>query len=357
MIEKCLQTVQLKNFRCFEFIELNFNEPLILIHGKNGSGKTSLLEALHYLCYLRSFRTHIPRDLTRFGSNGFFIKATFNDQEIKVGCVGSKRHIKINQKAISSYQELRQSYRMVTVTEDDIGLVKAGPDKRRTFLDHALLLHKPKLLVLFRAYKSVLENRNALLQNPSSTYDELEIWTKTLWEKTKAIQQERSAYLAHLQTTLDTHVQTQWEGRTLSLLYRPRKIKADTPWSTFLQEWKDGFLKDERFYRRSLFGAHLDDIAIIFNEKNARLYSSRGQQKLIVLLIKIAQVELLMKEQGSTTFLIDDFMTDFDDVIMDKLITLFLELNTQLLFTTPSDKGIDTQLLKKRGAQQIKLSN
>ena len=110
-----LNRLTIKNFRCFTDFVVDLSAPLILIEGANGSGKTSLLEAMHYACYLRSFRTHSPRDLICFGQNTFFIKADFSDevsggtsesQELHIGFSGKKRLVKLNQKAVGSYKEL-----------------------------------------------------------------------------------------------------------------------------------------------------------------------------------------------------------------------------------------------------------
>lgn len=355
MIEKCLESLQLKNFRCFESVEFHFQKPIILIQGTNGSGKTSLLEALHYLCYLRSFRTHVPREMTRFGAEGFFIKAIYNDQEIKVGCVGNKRHVRIDQKNIESYHELRKVYRIVTVTDDDLGLIKEGPDKRRAFLDHALLLYNPELLSLFQNYKHILESRNALLHRFERNKEELEIWTKQLWELTQKVQHERILFLEELRTALENPLTKHWQDRSLILEYSTKKRSSESTWQEFYTHWTTTLIKDEYFYKRSLFGTHLDDVIITFDGKPAKLYSSRGQQKLIVFLIKMAQISLLIKKQGSAIFLLDDFMSDFDEQTMHKLINACSELKTQLIFTTPTSNGIDSQILLNHDTQIIKL--
>lgn len=357
MTQRCLQKVSLKGFRCFESVEFDLDGPLILIQGLNGSGKTSLLEALHYLCYLRSFRTHLPRDLIRFGAEGFFIQATFNDQDIKIGCSQNKRHIKINQKRVTSYKELREHYRVVTVTEDDLGLVKGGPEKRRTFLDHAVLLSNPGFLPEFKKFKSILENRNALLQQFSPDREELEIWTKKLWEQTLVIQNERQLFLTELQQTCSDYLKEYWHGSyKIELTYVPKKTHGTQSWQEFLLFWKESILGQEFRFRRTLFGAHLDDLRISFQGKPARLYSSRGQQKLIVLLIKLAQVKKLLLEQGSTSFLLDDFIADFDSGVMKKLILACLDLNTQLIFTSPTSDGPDSVYLKGRGAKHFTIT-
>ncbi len=357
-MEPCLQKLELKRFRCFDQATFDFDGPLILLEGINGSGKTSLFEALHYICYLRSFRTSSPKDLVQFGQTGFFIKALFNNQEIKIGYSNNKRHIKVDQQVISSYEQLREHYRIVSVTEDDLCIVKNSPDKRRDFLDHALLLFNPKLLSIFKSFKIILDNRNALLHQIHPNQDELEIWTKKLWQQTIIIQEYRKTFIEQLQTICDKSLLEQWDGAyQLQFTYQPKKTDNSHEWELFYQNWQMSIQGEERRFKRSLFGAHLDDFSITFQNKPARLFSSRGQQKLIVLLIKIAQVKLLLEKQGSTCFLIDDFMTDFDEVSLKKIISVCMTLKTQLIFTTPIIDGIDSILLKSYGAVKIAVSS
>ena len=142
-----LERVHIKNFRCFSDIDLAFTSPIVLIQGLNGSGKTSLLEALYYVCYLRSFRTHLPKEMLQFEHSNFFIKVIFRDQnfthEIQAGFSNAKRLVKIDNKAISSYKELMNYYRVIGLTEDDMFLIKGGPQERRVFIDQLLLLIRP----------------------------------------------------------------------------------------------------------------------------------------------------------------------------------------------------------------------
>src|SRR3989338_8497805 len=124
--EKYIQQVQIKNFRCFESSVFDFASSVVIIEGHNGSGKTSLLEALHYGCYLRSFRTHISRDLVAFGQDTFFLGITYDSHVISVGLQGVKKQVKIDARAITSYKELRDFYRSITITEDDLELVRGA---------------------------------------------------------------------------------------------------------------------------------------------------------------------------------------------------------------------------------------
>src|SRR3990172_3358446 len=167
-----LTKIYIKNFRCFPALNLELDSPLVLVEGINGSGKTSLLEALHYACYLRSFRTHVPRDLIQFGQQDFFIKVALDSRaldhamhhEVQVGFSGKRRLVKVDQKSVCSYKELMDYYRVVTLTEDDLSLINGGPDARRSFIDQAILLNDPSFITVIRNFRQVLESRNALLQ-------------------------------------------------------------------------------------------------------------------------------------------------------------------------------------------------
>jgi DNA replication and repair protein RecF len=306
----------------------------VIIEGKNGSGKTSLLEAIHYLCYIRSFRTHIPHDLVHFGNSTFFIAATLGDDTISIGSTGAKRQVKINQKAITSYKELRAVCRVVTVTQDDNEIISGSPEKRRHFLDHALLLYNDTLTDTMKTFRHVLELRNALLAKGGGSNDEFDIWTHKLWELSRTIQQARIQYL----TTLTNHAHTLesyfLEKQIISMIYQAKNLPVVQTYEEFRASSKRLFEKEHHF-RRSLFGAHLDDIEILFNQKPARLFSSRGQQKLLALFLKISQVSSLTKAYGPTLFLLDDFLSDFDTATIYRILKTCLTVQSQLIFTSP----------------------
>jgi DNA replication and repair protein RecF len=344
-----LTKLKLQNFRCFKQKELALDAPIILIEGNNGSGKTSILEALHYLCYLRSFRTHLPRELINFDDDNFFIQAEFFDNdatknELSVGFQNKKRSVKFNQRAVTSYKELIDHFRIVTLCEDDLQLIKGAPDERRSFIDQFIFLHDPKIITALRTYRNILSNRNALLQQPSAK-DMYELWTKQLWEKTVEVQATRIEHLELLEKEmLDLCTEFFGSEYSIKLEYNQKK-SSEKSLSSFLSEHEQ-LNHDEHRMRRSLFGAHLDDFAIIFQHKKSRTYASRGQQKLLVLLLKIAEIKILARLKGPSIFLLDDFMTDFDQPRLERFVNLLQSLDCQLIFTTPLQGCPLDQLLK-----------
>jgi DNA replication and repair protein RecF len=338
--ELYLERIHLKNFRCFIDMTLDLQSQVILIEGVNGSGKTSLLEALYYACYLRSFRTYFPRELLRFEQDNFFIKVALNHQsiahEIQVGFSGSKRLVKVDKKTISSYKELVDYYRIVSLTEDDLLLIKGGPQIRRSFLDQAIVLCNPSFINELRTLRQIVDNRNSLLHQGSQDQDSYLIWTRQLWEISQKIIEERQQLLTFLQTEVNRLLHDYFnKNLTVLFSYRNKKEWAYQKFDQFLTKI-DSLQKEELYLRRSVFGAHLDDFVISFQNQPAKLFASRGQQKLLVILIKIAQLIQLTQQKGAAVFLLDDFMTDFDQERVQNLLALLTSLNIQLIFTSPA---------------------
>jgi DNA replication and repair protein RecF len=353
-----VRQLSIKNFRCFTDFEIQLDNRLVLITGTNGSGKTSILEALHYACYLRSFRTYLPKELLHFEHDTFFIKIQFSDNqsevpfdhELQVGFSGKKKLVKLDQKTVNSYKELNQFYRVITLTEDDLVLIKGDPESRRHFLDQALSLIDPEYLSMMRNYKDILVNRNALLYTKSTDNDSYEIWTKQLWNQAKKIQEKRQMLLEVLEKKVNQILQDSFSKELVtSLQYKPRVKGYET--YEFFKESQHNLQAQEMAFGRSLFGAHLDDITINFAGKRSKHFASRGQQKLTVILLKIALLHALQEKQGAAVLLLDDFMTDFDTYHAEILMEILTKLPGQLIFTSPVAAGPIEDLLKKRGAQ------
>lgn len=355
--------LELTNFRCFLRKHIDFDSKVIVIEGLNGSGKTSLLEALHYACYLRSFRTHSPRDLLAFGTDTFSLKVTFDVErqpvalthQLHIGYTSKKRLVKLNDKALYSYKELMDHFRIVTITEDDLAVIKGSPEVRRGFLDQALLLYHPEYLQLLKEYKVILENRNRLLQVEQINQTMYQIWSEQLWLKSCLIQDQRIQLLHLLQQEVNVLLELYFgHGIRVECTYQP-KLHPCSSWQHMLQE-KKNLLTLERRFRRSLFGAHLDDVIITFQGAASRMFASRGQQKLVLLLIKIAQLKVLDQKRGAALFLLDDFITDFDEQRSQIALTAITGLKSQSIFTLPIKSSHVNALLHKIGAQSIDIS-
>lgn len=351
--------IQLKNFRCFTNFELELDHPIILIEGLNGTGKTSLLEALHYICYLRSFRTYSPQELVQFGSDTFFIKTRVNaalneSYDLQVGFGNKKRLVKINDKAVSTYKELLDYYRIITLNEDDLLLIKEGPDLRRLFIDQAIVLSNPEHAAASRRVRDIIDNRNALLKKGGS-YESYQLWSEQLWQLSVRISSVRMHALDILEKEIKALIASYFNNSfEIQFTYQPKK-QYQSSFEEFMDK-NPNLYHDEMRFGRSLFGSHLDDFSIRFKEVSSRNFASRGQQKLIILLLKAAQVKSLQALKGQCVLLLDDFMTDFDHDKVRHLITLLTDLGIQLIFTVPALQGVLHEELIAHGAHLAKVS-
>lgn len=342
-----IQKLTLNQFRCFSEKTFTFDARIVVIEGENGSGKSSILEALHYCCYLRSFRLGNNRDLMKLTTDHFFINVGFiqeavgGDDTIQVGFSDADgKSVKYNQKRVQSYKELLEQYRIVTLASDDIELIQGAPEQRRDFLNYAILLATPGLLANFKRYKQILDQRNSFLRsNRSVLSEEFVIWTEKLWLESRSLAAYRVQYLQQLEKAvnilLTTHFSSENYQPSLMFQYQPKNMGDHENFASFWESYKHKYVQTELEWRRSLFGIHLDDFSIVFLDKKARIFASRGQQKLLTLLIKIAQLQQLSSAGEPGVLLLDDFMTDFDHDKVQRCIAALKELKFQIFISCP----------------------
>lgn len=351
-----LSKIELRNLRCFEHLDIELDAKLNLIEGLNGSGKTTIVEALYYLCYLRSFRTNITQEMISFDSDSFFIKALLvnkssglmqdqSDITMQVGFAPRKRLVKLNNQEVTSFKQLISNYRVIVLTEDDLDIIKAGPEIRRNFIDQYIYLQNPAWLTELHSYKRILDQRNSLLKNLVFDLENYHFWTKQLTLRSQAIQKVRQDALKELQHELNciliNNFKEEFSDFVVEFAYQVR-------------EWQPSTQGREQFMQRTLFGAHLDDYQIKLSAKSSRKFASRGQQKLIAILMKVAQIITLKRLfNGAILFLLDDFVTDLDHTKIAVLIELLNSLQVQLVFTAPNLTGQHKNILVGHEAKII----
>lgn len=351
-----IESITVKQFRCFTQKAFSLAAPIILIKGKNGTGKTSLLEALYYAGLLRSFRTHMPKEMIRSESDAFSIKMTLATQngthELAVGLSNEKRSVKLDGKQVSSFKDLFDYVRMISMSEDDLMLIKGSPEHRRHFIDNALHTQDPQAAHILSKYRKVLASRNALLKQHTVSKELYAIWTNQLWTLSQHITTQRITLLEHLEQKTNMLVKEFIPDcpRISCTYYAKHEVTTvdDIMSKLFLQEIQA---------KRTLFGAHLDDIFISFNNLSSKTYASRGQQKLTILMLKIAQAKRIQEQKKTlSAFLLDDFMTDFDETRIEHILPALIALDTQLIFTCPTKESFLENTLKQYPYQVIDLN-
>ena len=215
------------------------------------------------------------------------------------------------------------NFKAVLFCPDDLTLVKGGPDERREFLNVAISQCFPTYLSLYADYKKSLENRNALLKNASKGlyYDENELtaWSESLAEYASSIYIHREDYIKKLEVYAKTFMTEISEGKEeLSLMYKSDISndcvkKRDEIKKEYIRIFKENITK-EKAAGVTLYGPHREDILIKINGNEARIFSSQGQQRSIVLSLKMAEGEVSKSLFGEyPVFLFDDVLSELDE--------------------------------------------
>jgi DNA replication and repair protein RecF len=350
-----LQELELQQFRCFEHKKLTFNAPMTLITGNNGSGKTTISEAIYYLCYFKSFRSHVISELMLSGTESFFLKGQFftdklaEQHTIQVGYSQKKKSIKFDQKSVASYRELFALFQVVTLTEDDIDLIKGYPAGRRAFIDQAVLLLHPEKLEIYRQFRQILQQRNACFDQYGFKFNqqEFDIWTEKLWSVSSQIQESRQSLMTQIQQIVNQLIDQFFEGAyQVAIEYDAKVLILSDSFDQFMLKIGP-LMYQERALKRSMFGAHLDDLIFQIRGKKARIFASRGQQKLISLLCKLSLTLIERGDASKPLLLIDDFISDFDKSKLNNLISFFITCQNQIIITAPFFDSNLKELLDK----------
>lgn len=337
-----LSTITVRNFRCFGNESFNFDAPTVIIIGENGTGKTSLLEAIFYATSLRSFKTRTPRDCIAWENDGLLIGLAGNTTmheswDLRV-CVtmNGERTVKLNGKMVHSWHEIVEQCRSITISEEDLSLVGGAPEDRRRFIDHIISLENPEYLKRLVVLRRIVRQKNALLASGRCTLDTFASWTSQLNELSTQIREARKIFISQLQVTINEQVTRHRIAPRvdISLTYKGENSAENL-------SVEELFLRESTTHR-TLAGAHLDDLNITYNGKSARQFASRGQQKLIAFLLKTSAIKLLSQP---ALILVDDFMTDFDEKNAAILLELAQNLGGQLIITAPQPGCLPTKLL------------
>lgn len=305
---------------------------LNLITGANASGKSALLEAIFILGRARSFRTANIKQAIAFDHNELIVSAQVQQHSGFINQLGirvdqKQCDIHINQEQMGK-SDLAYRLPLQLIHPKSYRLLDAGPQIRREFLDWGAFNHEQHFLADWRRFKKILQQRNSLLK--SKQLQQLDAWNREFVHYGSIVAQCRNNYLARLEPVfLDV-------GRYF-LDHDDLQLKFVQGWDTqqdlleVLNRERD---KDIR-YGFTHSGPHRSDFQLLSQQRNARDYVSRGQLKLLVLALKLAQVKLLNQHNtDSTCILLDDVGAELDTENKSKLVKYLADLNCQVFMSS-----------------------
>ena len=353
----------LKNFRNYDLAHFTFSDSTNVLIGKNAQGKTNLIEAIYLLSIAKSFRTRSNDEMIKFDKEFARIlgqvetKSVLRDLEMILFSQG--KQAKINNTKCNKTSEFVGHFNVVVFTPDDLFFVKGSPKNRRRFMDIELSKLSTVYLSYLNTYQHYLKERNQYLKKANFTQKKddtyLSIITEQMIEALVEIATRRNAFIKQINIYAnDIYKQIAGSDEQISIKYDTFFDIEHYSKNDLLEFYKKN---EDRDYKLSItnHGIHKDDLIILLNEKEASQFASQGQQRSIVLAIKVALLKYIYKEIGEyPVLLLDDVLSELDVNRQNLLLDLVSD-DIQTFITTTSIDGIKHEVIKK--AKKIEISN
>lgn len=355
-----LKTLHLRQFRNYQEQQVEFLAAKTILVGDNAQGKSNLLEAVELLATLRSHRMTRDRDIVREGEPVGQIHATLERQtglsELSLTLRhNGRRTVTLNSESLRRQLDFLGVLNAVQFSSLDLELVRGGPEQRRNWLDTLLIQLEPVYAYILQQYNQVLRQRNAFLRRIQdsglgSQNTELALWDAQLATTGTRVIRRRSRAVERLFPIAQAwHASISGQKEVLQVKYAPNvPMEQDDPegiQQAFLEKIAQRAVA-EQHQGTTLVGPHRDEIELKINQTPARQYGSQGQQRTLVLALKLAELKLIEAVVGEPPLLLlDDVLAELDPNRQNQLLEAIQD-RFQTLITTTHLGSFDSQWLK-----------
>lgn len=321
---------------------------LNVIYGQNGSGKTSLLEAIYYLGHGRSFRSSVSAQLIRHQNSKFSLYSQLVSKDKCLLPLGMERHtngstqMRLSESDASNIAQFAELLPIRVINSQSHQLFEAGPAYRRKFLDWGLFYHYEQFLTVWRHFERTLKQRNSLLKQQRSS-NELFSWSEELAKHAYNLHELRQNYVQILTPILATLTQELLGFSDLHVSYHPGWNDAEDYLDVLTQNTSDEYRLGSTQY-----GPHRADLDITIDGIAAKHFLSRGQQKMLICGMILAQgIALERHVNKHLIYLIDDLPAELDEENRQKLIAQLIKQQTQVFITAIGQADIYDSISKE----------
>lgn len=338
-----IERLSLQHFRNVERLDLTVRAPVVVLQGDNGQGKTNLLEALYLCATGRSFRNATASQMCRHGEVHGAVAATFSRQgvrhEVQAQLRGAQRLLRVDGRALRQSTQLLQLVNVVAFFPDDLRIVKGSPEERRRFLDRAVANHAPAFAEAALSYHRALKARNALLRGQQSPDRALvQVYDTQLVRFGSLMHACRMEALAGLTPVAQEHFASmlpQAGQLTVGLKSGVEGAEGAADFAAaFATALQRGYPRD-RARGMTLCGPHRADLDCAMDGHEMRLYASQGQQRALVLALKLAEVVCLRTQLGTAPILLlDDVSSELDAERTRRLFEVVAAVQSQVWVST-----------------------
>jgi DNA replication and repair protein RecF len=355
-----LKILHLKQFRNYQNQKVEFNAAKTILVGNNAQGKSNLLEAVELLATLRSHRGSRDRDLIKDGEAIAQINASLNRVHSHSDLTltlrrQARRTVAINGQIVPRQMDFLGVLNAVEFSSLDLELVRGSPEGRRNWLDTLLIQLEPVYAHILHQYHQVLRQRNAFLKRYVNTAEkslqsELAIWDAQLVTAGTRVIIRRDRAIKRLSRLASAwHTSISGAAEVLEINYAPNvpleKTSTQELQSAFFAKLQQRAIA-ELHRGITLVGPHRDEVELIINQTPARQYGSQGQQRTLVLALKLAELQLIEEVVNEPPLLLlDDVLAELDPSRQNQLLDAIQD-RFQTLITTTHLSAFDAQWLK-----------
>lgn len=332
-----IKSIEIQNFRNYEYESIEFDEKTNILYGDNAQGKTNVLEAVFIAGTNKSHKGSKDSELINFNEDESHIKAVVSKRDIDYRIdmhirKSRSKGIAINGVPIRRSSELYGLVNIIFFSPEDLNIIKSGPSARRRFIDMELCQLDKIYVDNLIKYNKTLEQRNKLLKDiyfDSSLEDTLDIWNRNLVNYGSEIIKRRRIFIDKLNSIIeDIHYRLSGNKEHLVISYE-ESVGEDV----FLQELNDNISRDKKS-KMTGCGPHRDDISFLIGDVDIRKYGSQGQQRTTALSLKLAEIELVRQSVGdSPILLLDDVLSELDSNRQNYLLNSINDVQTIITCT------------------------
>lgn len=346
-----LSDLAILNYKNCEQLEIVPKAGFNCFTGKNGQGKTNVLDAIYTLSFCKSFINPVDSQNIRNGEDYYMISGTYavnDDDDVHVVCSlkkGQKKQVKKNKKAYQKLADHIGLIPIVLIAPQDAELILGGSDVRRKFVDALISQHNKEYLASLIDYNRVLSQRNAVLKQfaMAGRFDPivLETYNDLLNDHGTAIHQARKDFMDEFLPLFES-VYHRLSGKTeqVSLTYKSDLNNGDT-----LKVLLEQNLSKDKVLQYTTVGIHKDDLVFELDGKPIKKFGSQGQQKTYTIALKLAQIDYLKAATGKLPILLlDDIFDKLDDVRIGELINIINDSEIEQCFITDTSADRLTDL-------------
>ncbi len=348
-----IESLHLSRYRNHSDTKIEFGSGINLITGKNGMGKTNLIDGIHYLCMSRSFSTNSDSYVVEKGHSSFLVSARVSGSirsSFTVSCTwqrGEGKTFSVNDSPLGRLSDLIGMIPVVVLSPEDKRLTNEGPAERRSFLDAMISQVSRSYLSDLLEYRKVMKQRNRLLSVPNIRPDLLEIqlepWDAQLAASGARIIAKRKAVLSVFENFLEeSYRRISGIGLKPSFTYKTIDGLGDEDSEEVIAETYLGLLEQNRGReierQLTLVGPHRDDLIFFLDEMELRKFGSQGQHRLFALALKLAELSYFNDVlEDQPVFLLDDVFGDLDAAKINVLTDMLAAHEGQSFITAAND--------------------